>query len=114
MGWVWAIDREMSGHVGVRQCVNGFDDAVEVSGLEIINDPFLSVGSLHVSNGQAASWFEESPMVVAAEDVEKLGQNVTVWGMSTFGTQVPKNIVQLSTTPPPPDPEADESSAKKK
>jgi HK97 family phage prohead protease len=74
---------------------------IEVSGLQIINDPFLPANSLHVSNGQAASWFEEGPMTVAVEDVEKLGQNVAVWGMGTFAAHVPKGIVQISTTPPP-------------
>lgn len=74
--------------------------SIEVSGLRIINDPFLPAGSMHVSNGQTASWFEEGPMVVSADDPEKLGENVAVWGMGTFGAHVPKGIVQISTTPP--------------
>ena len=73
---------------------------IDVSGLPVLHDPFLPVGSLHVSNGQAASWFEEGPMTVAAEDVEKLGQNVAVWGMGTFGATAPAGIVQLSATAP--------------
>jgi len=89
---------------------------IEVSGIRIINDPFLPAGSLHVSNGQAASWFEEGPMTVAVDDVEKLGQNVAVWGMGTFGAHVPKGIVQISVAPPPPlaDDDTDTSSSKKK
>lgn len=73
---------------------------INVSGLEILHDPFLPTGSLHVSNGQTGAWFEEGPMTVAAEDVEKLGQNVAVWGMGTFGAAVPAGIIQISATAP--------------
>ena len=64
-------------------------------------------------NRQTQEWEEQ----VSFFDVTcwaQLGQNVAVWGMGTFGVQVPKGIVQLSTTPPPPDPEADETASKKK
>lgn len=84
--------------------VSGTADAsslrIDVSGLPILHDPFLPAGSLHVSNGQTAAWYEEGPMTVAAEDVEKLGQNVAVWGMGTFGAAIPAGIIQVSTTAP--------------
>jgi phage head maturation protease len=73
---------------------------ISVSGLPIRHDPFLPAGSLFVSNGVAGGWFEEGPMTVAAEDVEKLGQNVAVWGMGTWGATIPAGIVQLSATAP--------------
>lgn len=72
---------------------------VNVSGLPVKHDPFLPAGALIVSNGQAASWWEEGPMTVAAEDVEKLGQNVAVWGMGTFGATVPAGIVKVTGAP---------------
>jgi hypothetical protein len=86
---------------------------IDVSGLTIIEDPFLPNGSLHVSNGTAGSWFEEGPFTVAAEDVEKLGQNVAVWGMGTFGATVPAGIVQLSTAPPADSPTGTRRASKK-
>ena len=73
---------------------------ISVSGLPIIEDPFLPAGSLHVSNGSAASWYEEGPATISAPDVERLGENVAVWGMGTFGAQVPAGIVQVSATAP--------------
>ncbi|MET0911030.1 MAG: hypothetical protein ABWZ99_16310, partial [Ilumatobacteraceae bacterium] len=73
--------------------------SVSVSGLRVIHDPFLADGTLLVSNGQAGSWWEEGPMTVAAEDVEKLGQNVAVWGMGVFGATVPAGIVKVTGAP---------------
>lgn len=73
---------------------------IDVSGLPIINDPYLPAGSLHVSNRQTASWFEEGPMTIAAEDVEKLGQNVAVWGMAAWAAFNAAGIIQLSATAP--------------
>lgn len=73
--------------------------SVSVSGLRIIHDPFLPDGTLIVSNGQAASWFEEGPMTVAAPDVEKLGENVAVWGMAAFGATSPAGIVKITGAP---------------
>jgi phage head maturation protease len=73
--------------------------SVSVSGLRVIHDPFLAAGTLLVSNGQAASWFEEGPMTVAAADVEKLGENVAVWGMGAFGAPIPAGIVKITGAP---------------
>jgi hypothetical protein len=55
---------------------------------------------MFVSNRLAATWFEDGPFSVAAEDVEKLGQNVAVWGMGNFAATNPAGIVQLAVTPP--------------
>lgn len=73
--------------------------AVEVSGVPIVHAPYAPDGTLIVSNNLAAAWFEDGPMPVAAEDVEKLGQNVAVWGLGAFGGMVPSGIVTLSAAP---------------
>lgn len=65
---------------------------VNVSGLEVINDPALAAGTLLVSNQLAGEWSEDGPFVVTAEDVEKLGQNVAVWGMGAWATFLPQGI----------------------
>lgn len=71
---------------------------VNVSGLPVIHDPYLPAGTLIVSNGQAGGWFEDGPFTVTAEDVEKLGQNVAVWGMGAFGGFSPAGIVEVAVT----------------
>lgn len=64
---------------------NGTADArsltVEVSNLVVTRAPFLPDGTLVVTNGQAARFPEQGPMVATEEDVAKLGRNVAVWGM---------------------------------
>jgi hypothetical protein len=84
--------------------VQGTADAaslrVNVSGLPVIHDPYLADGTILVSNSAAADWYEDGPMTVAAEDVEKLGQNVAVWGMGAFAAALPKGIVTLAATDP--------------
>jgi hypothetical protein len=70
--------------------------AVNVSGIRIIHEPYFAAGKAFVSNGTAASWYEDGPMTVVAEDVEKLGQNVAVWGLGAFGVHLPMGIVSLT------------------
>lgn len=72
--------------------------SVNVSGLPVIHAPYLTAGTLLVSNGQAGGWYEDGPLTVSAEDVEKLGQNVAVWGMAVFGATVPAGIVDVAVT----------------
>jgi hypothetical protein len=82
--------------------VSGTADAaslrVNVNGIEVIHDPYLPTGELFVSNPEAASWFEDGPAAVEAEDVEKLGRNIAVWGLGAFAIHLPKGIVQLNAT----------------
>lgn len=68
---------------------------ISVSGLRIILDTNLAPGTILVSNEQAATWAEDGPFPVSAEDVAKLGQNVALWGMGTTATFLPKGIVKL-------------------
>jgi hypothetical protein len=72
--------------------------AVNVSGLPVIHDANLAAGTLIASNGEAAGWFEDGPFTVTAEDVEKLGQNVAVWGMGAFGLITPAGVRKIATT----------------
>lgn len=74
--------------------------APNVSGLRIVHDRSLPAGSVIVSNGEAAEWHEDGPFTVSAEDVEKLGQNVAVWGMGAFAGLLPAGIVSIPATAP--------------
>jgi hypothetical protein len=82
--------------------VGGTADAaslnVEVSRLVVEHSPWLAPGTAIVTNRLAAAWDEEGPNTVTAEDVEKLGQNVAVWGMGALAAYLPAGIVLLSNT----------------
>jgi hypothetical protein len=67
---------------------------IEVSGLPIVEAPFLTGNTHIVTNGEAAAWHEDGPFPISAEDVAKLGQNVAVWGMGTSALYVPAGIVK--------------------
>lgn len=71
---------------------------VNVSGLTLTHDPYLAAGTILEGNRSAASWWEDGPFAVTAEDVEKLGQNVAVWGMGNFGAPVPAGLVHITVT----------------
>lgn len=72
---------------------------VDVSGLPVIHDPYLAAGTLLASNSQAAGWLEDGPFTVAAEDVERLGQNVAIWGMGAWATFLPAGVVKIADVP---------------
>jgi hypothetical protein len=74
--------------------------SVDVSQLEVVRAPALAAGTAIVTNGQAAAWAEDFGGTVTAEDVEKLGQNIAVWGLGALAAFVPAGIVLLSATAP--------------
>lgn len=86
------------------QNVAGTADAstlrVDVSGLGVVMDPYLPAGTVIVTNRLAASWSEDGPMVIAAPDVPKLGEDVAVWGMAALEVPTPAGVVVLSPTAP--------------
>src|SRR5262245_56614850 len=72
--------------------------AINISGLPIINAPFLTGNTHLVTNTEAASWREDGPFPISAEDVSKLGQNVAIWGMGATTITIPKGIVKSTLT----------------
>jgi len=76
--------------------------AINISGLVITESPGLPAGTMIVTNPGAAAWFEEGPFIVTAEDVEKLGTNVAIWGMGTAGVFLPAGVVEITVTLPAP------------
>lgn len=74
---------------------------INVSGLEVVEAPGLAAGTMIVTNAGAAAWFEDGPFIVTADDVEKLGQNVAIWGMGTPGLFLPNGIVEITVTMAP-------------
>lgn len=74
---------------------------VNISGLEMTEAPGLAAGTMIVTNPGGAAWFEDGPFIVTADDVEKLGTNVAIWGMGTTGLFLPSGIVEVTVTLPP-------------
>jgi hypothetical protein len=73
---------------------------INVSGLEFTEAPGLPAGTMIITNPGGAAWFEDGPFVVTADDVEKLGTNVAIWGMGTPGLFLPSGIVAVTVTLP--------------
>jgi phage head maturation protease len=88
------------GNMNVAGTASAASLQVSVAGLPVIHDPALVAGTLLVSNGASADWFEDGPFTVTAEDVEKLGQNVAVWGMGAFATFLPNGVRQVLAVAP--------------
>ena len=70
--------------------------SVNYAGLSVVHDPALPTGTGIATNKTAASWFQDGPFTVNAEDVEKLGRNVAVWGMGATGVTLPNGVVEIS------------------
>lgn len=79
--------------------VTGTADAstlnVSVSGLRVVAAPYLANGTVIVTNGLAAAWFEDGPNALTALDVPKLGENVAVWGMGALGVMLPAGVISV-------------------
>jgi len=85
------------------QNVSGTADAstlrVDISGLGVVMDPYLAAGTIIVTNRSAASWSEDGPMVIAAPDVPKLGEDTAIWGMAALEVTTPAGVVLLAAAP---------------
>ena len=69
---------------------------ISVSGLTITEAPMAPAGTVLVTNEQAASWLEEGPFLATAEDVQKLGTDVAIWGMGVPGLFLSEGIVKAA------------------
>lgn len=72
---------------------------VDVSGLDVTHARSLTAGTAIVTNPSAAAWAEDGPNTITATDVEKLGENVAVWGLGALAVFVPAGVVKLSNLP---------------
>jgi phage head maturation protease len=69
---------------------------INVSGLAVIEAPYLTAGSAIFTNERAAQWHEDGPFVATAEDVAKLGQNRAYWSMGATGIFIPAGLVKAT------------------
>jgi HK97 family phage prohead protease len=75
---------------------------IDVNGLKITPAPAFEDNEIVITNKLAARYLKDGPFTVTAEDVEKLGRNVAVWGMGAFLPLRTAGIVGLSATGLPP------------
>lgn len=71
---------------------------VNVSGLEVVEAPYLPASTILFGNAAAAQWHEDGPMVATAEDVARLGQNRAYWSMGATGIFIPAGLVKNTLT----------------
>ena len=74
--------------------------SVNVSGLEVVHAPTMDPDTAVVTNGLAASFGESGPNLVTAIDVERLGNDVAIWGMGAPLIFTPAGVVVLAATAP--------------
>lgn len=67
---------------------------INVSGLEVVEAPFLPASTILFGNATAAGWHEDGPMVATAEDVARLGQNRAIWSMGATAIYIPAGLVK--------------------
>lgn len=69
---------------------------MESSGLLIQRAPGVSYGKAVISNRTAATWFEDGPRFVTADDVSVLGQYCGVYSFNVPAVFVPAGVVELT------------------
>jgi hypothetical protein len=74
--------------------------AVNVSGLPVVPDYGLPAGTAIATNREAGAWFNDGPFVITAEDVEKLGRNVAIWGLGAPAVITPSGVVLMQAIAP--------------
>lgn len=75
---------------------------IRVSGLEVVHARYLTGDTIIVTNRQAVSWAEDGPMTISAPDIQKLGEDVAVWGMGALTATAPSGVVLLAPVDPVP------------
>jgi len=71
---------------------------VNVSGLPVIRAVWLDTNAAQnaiVTNGQAARWVEDGPRLAAAENIGKLGRDVSIYGYGVTATFLPAAVVRV-------------------
>lgn len=71
--------------------------SINISGLPVVKGPFLPAGTLIVTNDMAAGWIENGPYIISDLDVQRLGQDVAIWGLGAPAVFIPAGIVELAT-----------------
>lgn len=70
--------------------------AIDVAGMVHTRAPFLPAGTVVVSNDKAAKFAESGPLVATQEQVQKLGTDVSTWGMYVpVQAYFPAGVVRL-------------------
>jgi HK97 family phage prohead protease len=84
---------------------------INVSGLPVLRAPYLTGQETIITNPLAATFREDGPFPISAEDIAKLGRDIAIWGMGAIEITYPKGIVKSTLTT---ELAADESSRSRK
>jgi len=71
---------------------------INVSGLPVFRAPYLTGQVTIITNALAASFHEDGPFPISAEDVAKLGRDIAIWGMGATEITYPAGIVKSTLT----------------
>lgn len=72
---------------------------VNVSGLRVVRAKWLDTDADRhaiVMNGEAARWIEDGPRLATAENVSKLGTDVSIYGYGATAVYLPAGVVRLA------------------
>ena len=70
-----------------------------MSGLPVIRAVYLDSNAAYnavVTNGAAARWLEDGPRIAAAENVGKLGRDVSIYGYGVTAPFLPAGIIRMT------------------
>jgi hypothetical protein len=97
-GALTGLENPAYGTVNAHGTASAATLSININGLAIIEGPALAAATALVTNDAAAAVYADGPFTATAEDVNKLGQNVAIWGMAAFAAKRPTGIVKFSAT----------------
>jgi hypothetical protein len=71
---------------------------INISGLPVVRAPYLTGQVTLITNQLAASFHEDGPFPISAEDIAKLGRDIAIWGMGATEITYPAGIVKSTLT----------------
>ena len=72
---------------------------VNVSGLPVIRAVYLDTNAAYnaiVTNGAAARWIEDGPRLISADNIGKLGRDISIFGYGVTAPFLPAGIVRMT------------------
>jgi hypothetical protein len=72
---------------------------VQVSGIPVIRAKYLDSNAAYtavVTNGAAARWIEDGPRLAQAENVSKLGRDISIYGYGVSGVYLPAGVIRVT------------------
>lgn len=95
-GWLKPVNPQNGVGTGNARGLN-----LSISGVDVVlGSEDMPPGTILVSNGQAAAWYEDGPNTIEQDDVAKLGRNVGYYGIAGTAIPNPAALIELSNLTP--------------